>query len=516
MKQPLSKKIVHCIASKKFFYVTLGIFLVESIWMAVTAAYPMAFDEGFHYGIIRIYASQWSPILTSQPANPGEFGELIHDPSYLYHYLMSFPYRLIMFLFHQYNIGVLSIRFIDILLFFFGIIWFRKLLLRFGASKAMIHSALFVFVLLPVVPMVAGQVNYDNLFFFITPIFLWITLNIADDITKKRTFTFTNSALFFAVGMLSSLVKYTFLPVFAGAFIYIVVLWLYTRKHHKMAHTFKTSFTSLTRITQISTIAIVIISAGLFLQRYGYDLAVYHQVNPDCDKVLTVKECSKYGPWIRNYSLSQKAQATHNNLAAPARNPFVYLLDWSQDMVYRTYFTINYDFQEYSAMVLPISAAYIFGAIGLVLSIIYFRSIIRFNKYALLFLAVTGTYCVSLFALNYKEYLEFGQAVAINGRYLLPFLPIIFVIMGLGYRELIHKVGGKHSLTIKLSLILVIGLMSFDGGGSLTYLLHSEPVWYWQKDVLTGFNMWVKSVASKVVVMSINPSINQFFNAMLK
>lgn len=514
-RHALASRLVIFFGSKNFYFITLGIFIIQAVWMAVTAAYPMAFDEGFHYGIIEIYAKQWSPILTAQPDNPGAYGELIHDPSYLYHYLMSFPYRLVMFLFHQYNGGVLTIRFIDIALFLTGLIIFRKLLVRAGISKALTNFALFIVVLIPITPFLAGQVNYDNLLFCLTPLFIWFVMNIADSLKSQKT-AYKDVAIMLCLGMLTSLVKYAFLPIFAAGLVYLCVLLIAHQQRKQAFQSIVSSFHALRRWGQIGSIIAIIISSGLFLQRYGYNAVVYHQVEPDCAKVLSVNQCLQYGPWARNYNLLQNAKQTHANLSSPARNPFVYLRGWVHAMLFRLYFAINYDFTEYMPMSLPFTAVFIFGLSGLLLFIVFFRRIVREFPVTWLFITIIVFYCVSLFALNYYQYLEFGNVVAVNGRYLIPILPLLLIMLGLGYRAILQRFDSPRSLCIKLVLLIVAGLMTIDGGGILTYLIHSDASWYWRNDVLTGFNLWVKSIASKVVTSGINQPVDHLLNDLLR
>lgn len=516
MKRSFTKSIFSFLSSQKFYFITLGLFIIQAVWMAVTAAYPMAFDEGFHYGIIRIYANQWSPILTHQPANPGAYGELIHDPSYLYHYLMSFPYRLVMWLFHQYNIGVLTIRFIDIILFLIGLVIFRKLLIRIGLSSALTNIILFITVLVPITPFLAGQVNYDDLVICLTPLFIWYTFNLIDSFRSKRSFQAKDVVLFLVLGMLTSLVKYAFLPIFAAGLLCVGVSWLRGGKRSETLRLLGKSFAKIRRSTLVISMAALIISSGLFLQRYGYNAIVYHNIEPDCAKVLTVKQCMQYGPWARNYTLLQKAKDTHANLSATARNPFVYLRGWVHAMLFRLYFAINYDFREYIPMSLPFAAAFVFGFLGLGLCVIFFKRIAREFPYIWTFLAIIATYCISLFTLNYYQYLEFGNVVAVNGRYLMPLLPIILAMIGLGFRASLQHFNMRHTLTIKVVLVIIAGLMTLDGGGILTYIIHSDPSWYWRDDVLTDFNMWVKGTASQLVVNGINQPIDHLLNDLLR
>src|SRR5689334_19618168 len=93
--QYIAAKIKLLLSSRWTTRVILGFFIFEALWVALSAVYPMAFDEDFHLGVIKIYAHQWLPFLSDNAVNTGQFGALSRDPSYLYHWLMSFPFRLV-------------------------------------------------------------------------------------------------------------------------------------------------------------------------------------------------------------------------------------------------------------------------------------------------------------------------------------------------------------------------------------------------------------------------------------
>src|SRR6185312_5810861 len=94
-KVPLRRRILTIVSSPRFFWAIVLLLAFQASWIALSARYPMAFDEDFHFGVIRIYAHHLSPFLSGQPPGADAYGAVAHDPSYLYHYLMSFPYRLI-------------------------------------------------------------------------------------------------------------------------------------------------------------------------------------------------------------------------------------------------------------------------------------------------------------------------------------------------------------------------------------------------------------------------------------
>ncbi len=140
--QRVTEAIVGVLGSRRFFYVVLAFFGLSGLWVALSAVFPMAFDEEFHLGIIRVYSGHWLPFLGGQPDGADAYGAVAADPSYLYHYVMSFPYRIIALFTDNEMVQVILLRFINVGLFGLGLVLFRKVLLRAGTSPALTHGAI--------------------------------------------------------------------------------------------------------------------------------------------------------------------------------------------------------------------------------------------------------------------------------------------------------------------------------------------------------------------------------------
>ena len=477
MLTTVAQKITTILGSKKFFYVIVAVLVISAGWIAFSSIYPMAFDESFHLGIIQIYAHQWSPFLALTPPNSGQFGELTHDPSYIYHYLMSFPYRLVNLFIHDSINQIIIMRLLNIGLFVGGLVGFRRLLMRIGASSAITNFSLLMLVLLPVTPLLASQINYDNMLFLLLPINLIFVLNTAQSIAKRKQVEARDLILMIAIGCLTSLVKYVYLPIFAASILHVLVVWLKYKQRKKILHSVLQSFRVLHLAAKIGLTIILVLSSGLFAQRYVVNAVLYHDIQPECNKVETLEHCLQYGPWARNYNLKETAQSAPSR-PVPLSFP-EFILSWTNTMIDRLYFTIDYAFVEYAPMPLPITMAYIIGGIGLILVL---------------------TYCLSLLYVNYTEYLTFDKMVAINGRYFVPLLPFVFIIIGLAYRCLFAKLWPHKTNIIKSSLTIVAIFVALQGGGALTYLIHSEPAWYWQNSPLTGFNIQTQKIITPLII----------------
>lgn len=177
-------------SSEKTFWLIVGLFLFEALWLAFSGRYPMAFDEDFHLGIIKIYAYHLSPFWGSQPVINDTFGAVNRDPSFLYQYIMSFPYRFIQLFTKDQTIIVIFLRIINVALFALSLPIFRRLLQKTGASKQIIHAALLLFILIPVVPLLAAQINYDNLFIPLSALTILLTINFTDQFKAHKPISF--------------------------------------------------------------------------------------------------------------------------------------------------------------------------------------------------------------------------------------------------------------------------------------------------------------------------------------
>ena len=105
------QNFLNIISSKWFFIFVTIFFFAEMAWIALSAIYPMLFDEEYHLGIIDIYARQISPFIASQPAEASFHGDITRYGSYLFHYLISFPYRFISIFTDDLPTKIIALRF---------------------------------------------------------------------------------------------------------------------------------------------------------------------------------------------------------------------------------------------------------------------------------------------------------------------------------------------------------------------------------------------------------------------
>ncbi|MGZ6005783.1 MAG: hypothetical protein ACXWLH_06625, partial [Candidatus Saccharimonadales bacterium] len=310
----LQTKILDFLRSQTFFAIILAIFALESIWIAISAAFPMVFDENMHLGIIQIYAHRLNPLFLHQPAGGDFAGALVHNPSILYHYLMSFPYRLISDLSDSLMVQVIFLRLINVLMFGTGLVLFRRLLLKTKVSPAIINVVILFFILVPVVPLLAGQINYDNLIMPLAAGSLLMATSIIEKI-KQKQLPVGQILLLLSLCMLASLVKFEFVPLFMG-----IVLWLGWQVLQAVRHGKISLKESVVKAWQTSNYkqklligAPLVVAMGLFMQIYAVNLVLYHNPLPKCDQILTREQCSHYAPWARDQAAFAVKQPVNAN-----------------------------------------------------------------------------------------------------------------------------------------------------------------------------------------------------------
>lgn len=493
MHKPLHKssldtflqRLTGFIGSTRFYHLIIIVFVLQALWIALSGRYPMAFDEDFHLGVIRLYAHHWSPFWTSHPSAGDAFGAISRDPSYLFNYAMSFPYRLISSLTDNQTVQVIGLRLINIALLATSLPLFRRLLAKTNASVGLVHMCLALFVIVPIVPLLGAQINYDNVFIPLTALVLLLTVRFSERLRAERTIPI-KTVLALAISLqLTSLVKYAFLPIVLAIAVYVAVeLYRFWRPKGAWREAQRQLNTIAPMLRWLLMIGLVL-SMGLFAERYGVNLVRYHKPVPDCGNVLSVQQCRSYGPWLRDYDFA-------NSKAVGPENPVLFTRAWVYGMWLRSFFAVDGPgtlFQSGGPLLVPGLVAASAATLGAGLVVVYWRRLYtRSNKPVLgLLVAVSLTYIVVLWFNAYSAFGRTGQPVAINGRYLLPVLLPIMLIIGLAYREWLRN---RPGLKAALAVILLLSFMW--GGGALTYILRSNDAWYWPSPTVRAANHVVK------------------------
>lgn len=489
-------KVGSFVRSKTFFGLTLLVFLLSSSWIALSGRFSMAYDENTHFNTIQIYSQRWTPFWGEAHSIGSPIG---HDPSYIYQFLLSFPYRLMDNFVHSTPHQVIALRFISIGIFLAGIVIFRRLLLAVRAPRGLVHLALAIFVLTPGVPFLAAQINYDNLLFLITGVAILLTLRFTERLRQTNVASLGRLGVLLAVCLLGSLVKFAFLPIF-GAILLWLIYAMYRYGGFKNYRQALQVFTGLRPALRIGLVALLLFSSGLFFERYGVNTISYHTPTPECDQILSVAKCQTQSSWKRNYDLRQKRLAGLQWDRGPY-DPVTYTYKhWLRRMSYELVFALN-GRTDYFKVGTPFPLPRLLGmalfAVGIVLTAYWYRFLHRRYEVNLLLLAIV-LYVGALWTQEYLDFVHLGEAVAIQGRYLIPVLPLIIIIIGLAYRKALKNLPNFKMLLAAMSVAILL----LQGGGATTYILRSDQRWYWPNNKVIEINQAAQKVLRPIVVDS--------------
>ncbi|HEY1645002.1 MAG TPA: hypothetical protein VGF75_01280, partial [Candidatus Saccharimonadales bacterium] len=477
MMNKATDRILTTIKGKAFYRFVIGFFVFEAAWIALTAAYPQAFDEQFHFGLIKLYSHYTLPFLSKQPAGANAFGAVARDPSYLYHYLMSFPYRIIELVTKRQAYQVIALRLIDIALFAYGLILFRKILLKTKLSEGLANVTILIFALIPIAPQLAGQINYDDMLFPLVAATCLLCFKLIDQIrSQKVSFRTLSSILILAT--LASLVKFAFLPIFLGlvCFFAVYILHSYRKKLAGLWRGFKGSFRKESLLLKLLMIGGMIVAGGLFIQRDAVNLVEYHSVDPACSSVISLSDCKAYSAWYASYKRHEENVVTKKVI--PDKNVFTYAAQWTYWMWYRLFFAVNGQtsgYVNYPPLPLPSAIALVIGIVGVVAVIRYRRELFHANAYATFLMVACLFYIVALIAQGYATYQFTAVLENMNGRYFLPVLLLLGAIFAKAF-----SIALKRSEHLKVIIACVVVLLFLEGGGLVTYIARSDNTWYWQ------------------------------------
>ncbi|MDB5181370.1 MAG: hypothetical protein JWP13_133 [Candidatus Saccharibacteria bacterium] len=497
--QKIQRTVYSWLDARPFFYVILGLLVFQSLWIALSAVYPQAFDENYHFGLIQLHAQQWLPFFTAHPAGAEVYGAVSRDPSYLFHYLLSLPYQVVAGITDSLAVQVIVLRLLNIGMFVGGLLVYRKVLLELGISRRLMHVVLLFFVLTPVVPLLAAQINYDNLIFMLTALLFLYAIRYMRRLYSTGVIDVTSLLLIVFYILFTAVVKYTSTPLSLALAVILATVTVRQIRKHEI--TLLNALAWPRRSVIIGFTVLLLGFGGLFAERYAVNLAAYHGPVPDCAKVLTIEQCQSYSPWARDhlYAQSQPKPSTWGLIVYP----FV----WVHRMVFETMFVISSRFipngtVEYiPAPPLTVAnyTAWTIVITGAGLAVYYIQRLWRLTYLRLLLLAI-AFYTAVLFIKNLSMYLHTGEAMAIHGRYLVPVYPILYAALALPFAWAIDKWRRPEAKTwlVVITLVLLV-----HGVGLIAWLYRSEPRWYWSSDTSSPayqINHMVQGVLHRVII----------------
>lgn len=478
MTKTFLQKLIRDINTTWFFRTTLLLFILEAVWLAATSNYPMAFDESYHFGLIQFFSHHLNPIVQSQPSSTYGLGAIPHNPSFLYHYLMSFPYRLVAHYTSDLKTQIISLRLINVGLMTMTLIVMRKMLCKLALPQMLNNLIMLVFALTPIVTVLAAQINYDNLNILLCTVAIYQAIVIVQSLEKKAVPLMRTISLM-CLCLFASLVKFTFLPIFLG--VVIVLVWKWWAGWHEDKRQFKAQlaqdYERASWRPKILLLGISIFGSGLFATYYGMDIIKYHNIVPQCHQVLTVSDCEQYYAWDRNWQAAQYKKAHPNT---PIMNPVRFTLFWFKVEYYQLFGEIIptgglvYIAHTFYIAVMTLSA------LAAVCAIATLRTIMkRYRTVAVTTIILVCTLII-LWLRNYHDYRQLGQPFGIQGRYLIPTLLYMYVLFGLGI-AIAAETKRVFRMAIQLTVAVIVVASFTYFGGYIRYASNISPRDGWPK-----------------------------------
>lgn len=407
----------------------VGAFTYLSGHLALARGF-LPYDEQYHYGLVQYYAHHANPFMGHEPAGMGAYGVVAHQGSYLYHYLMSLPLRLIQPFVHSQYAQLLVLRSLNILLGIATLYLLYRLARRLGLGAVAAQVVVLAFALTPVFYQLSAQLNYDNLLIPITILCIVMALKITEQIRTGGDWAFQTAGLV-SLLLVASLVKYSFLPIMAAIVLYLAVLLFRSYGWRGIAKALANGFRGVSRWQKVAIVTLLVASGLLWGQRYGVNLVQYHTPNPQCNAVMSVQTCSAYGTWSRNYQL----HATRDERPMSGLQLTYFTHIWAKMMAAEPYSIVQVSPDGHPTYVKQqplLSVAMVIVGAGCLALLLSFRRLMRLPALPLL-ASVTAAYLLVLWGQNFADYHNLHFLVAVQGRYLLPVLPILYAGLALAY-----------------------------------------------------------------------------------
>lgn len=474
------------VSTRRRSVVAVGGAIAGSVWTAraVVGAWTLQaallastlrgsiYDEAYHRAAIAYFAHGASPF-DAQPEGLRGLGDVERYGSYLYHWLLSFPARWADGWSDDSRLVLL--RLCSVAMVAGALLAVRRLATLLGLSGRGANLVVVLFAAVPMVTYLGITVNYDNLMLLLL-VLMWVAavrLVQADRVDLRLW------AQFGLWAALLPLAKFSALPLVAVTGLAVLgrqVLVL--RATGGLRGLRDTTRERSTRARVAGTVALVgaaVLALVAFVERYGVNLVRFGKPQPGCDEVQSLATCLSWGPWHRNYELGLAG------LDQPASLPGLvnYVSrQWLPGMSTTfTYYGVLDSEGAHGTWGAHATAAVLLlaGAALLLVLVLGAAAALRVRGAGLL-LASAGGYLVVLLWQNYADYRALGEAVGVQGRYLVPVLPVLLI---LGVRAGSHLVAanGRRAGLVRGGVVAALLLGLTQGPAGLGVLVVSDDDW---------------------------------------
>jgi Predicted membrane protein (DUF2142) len=494
----LGARILRILGSGPMTVALVVAFALQATWVAVSARSDI-YDEPYHLAAIKAFSTRWTPFI-HQTAADGPLGDIERYGSYLYHYLLSFPYRAAEALGLGSGATLVTLRMFSVLAVSGALVYSWLLFRELGAGRVTANVALAVVTMMPLAVFLAGTLNYDNLLALLSAAFFYYGLKLY----KADHFDVGLWLKVLLVGGFAAVTKFTFLALTP-----VVVVALFIRQVPMLRSGLRTSSRDFFFVRGRGLIAArvflalgVVVASTLVIERYGLNLLHYGTPLPSCLHIHPTGICGLDAPSVRNSTLD----LAFKDLVPSLSGAVSYLShQWIPLMLrYVTLIgTVGPDGAIRTSLGPHIFGAILTIAVTLMLGLVVLAiTVLRSVRGARMLFAAAALYTFVLFAQNYHDYTKLGQPIGVQGRYVLVVLPIVVGLACIALARVISAGGASARPRAAVSAVVILAFVLSQGGGVTTYLWAGDQTW-WRTD--SGVRFAVAGKASHLAHLLVIP-----------
>jgi hypothetical protein len=442
-------KFLSFVSSDIFLKITLGLFVLQSLFFALSVGLGLPPDESYHLAFIESFTKNgFNPFLEKQTSF-FFLGEISRTPFFIYHYLFSFGYALVENIPKFYII----LRLVNIMMAFGTLLLTIKVATELGVSKLVRNVSVFMLANTLMFLFLSSGVSYDNLFILVSMGTILLTLRLYQKIETS------NLLLLIILILIGSLTKVNYLPIGAASIIVLVIQYLQS----PLKVTCSTIVSSFKRKFRLNSALLVCVGILIipFLNRYAANLINYKTYAPDCQQVLTINQCRENRLFARNEEVfgSDRRKADKNIVE--------YFASWTVLMQERTYGVHSHK------QILPSKITLLWINVLLILALVgtvrLWKKSDKLMSVALFIIAFNG---IVLFLENLSIYQGSGRVTfVLHGRYIFSVLPIMYLI---GNHYMLNLVRNRY---MQFSVI-VVSVVVFAFSALPIFLMEADAQWY--------------------------------------
>jgi hypothetical protein len=437
------------------------------VWFAGALKYNMPPDESYHYNFVNLYTQQplsHGPFIGHEPQSYLFLGDIQQTPSFLYHYIMSFPLRLFNHVMSDMNHRVVALRLIDVGIGALSLLVLDRIFKKLKVGVFISNLALAFFVCTGMFVWISAAISYDSMSMLGWFLLLLCLLRLQEKISLQ------NIVLVALFSVLTIITKVTYAPVIVA--VLLACLFINRARLDKFAKAF--TLRSVSKGT-VALIVVFVAVCGLALGRVGYNVVRYHAVSPSCQAVHGAVACSVSTAVQRDEQVHAAYAQFKRAGGHVAFNPLSFTGDWSDKMYQRMFFYLGH------RSILPNTAAEAVLAAAAVFTGYLFvtkkTKLVETDKEALLVAALIF-YVAALFLLNYHSYLTNGTGIGFQGRYLLPVMPIAYVFILKLTRQNYRRLPDVRKPLLMAACVVLLLAFLYEDFPALVFLKGTDVNWY--------------------------------------